>query len=587
VIAQSHFLARRLWASSVGIRFAVRTVLAAAPVLAAFDLGITVVEWAAPLVLLLGLRLLLSALATGHPPWPGVVLVAIGEAIPAFGSRALYGPIGAALDWRIESVVGARVSAALATMPWLRLQDPTARDQLERLGAGAGAVTVIWDSGTALLRDCGRGLAAIVFLFLLQWPAAVLALVALAPAVALRRRAALEWDRVRVAETPERRRSGYLAGLLTGRAAAAEVRVFSYAPYILRLWREAQLGVQRVENAAHVRTARQALAADVATTALMAAAAAAVLTTGAAARAGSGLVALLTAFQQTRDLSYWVGSLTEENATAANLAEVLAWGSPLRPWPSGKRLRRRAGLRPAPSRAAALPVEGPVAAWRDATFRYRDAPYPAVHALTLEVRAGERLALVGPNGSGKTTAIHLLLGLLDPESGSVTRPARVGVVLQSDHHFALTAGENVGLGRPAAMHARTRTGGVLGRVGVDLSPDQPLGRYLRAGVEPSGGQWQRLALARALYSGSPLLILDEPTSGLDPLAEAWLYADFAQLAGDKTVIVVTHRLAAARFADRIAVFDQGRVVEMGAHATLLAQGGLYARMWAAQSGWAR
>ena len=136
------------------------------------------------------------------------------------------------------------------------------------------------------------------------------------------------------------------------------------------------------------------------------------------------------------------------------------------------------------------------------------------------------------------------------------------------------------------MHARGRIASCLGQVGLDLQHDQPVGPHLHGGFIPSGGQWQRLALARALRSEAPLLVLDEPTAALDPLAEAQLYADFARLTAGHTVVLVTHRLAAARLADRIAVFDGGRVVQLGAPETLLADAeGLYAQMWAAQSGW--
>ncbi len=569
-----------------GIGFAIRTVVAIAPDLLLAEAAITVAEVLAPLALLAGMRLLLTALSAGDPPWPGLVLVAVGEGIPAFGSRVVYGPVGARLSWRITQTLGPRVAAVLATMPWVRLQDPAAKDRLDLVPDGILAVELIWDSGTALVRDAGRSAAALWFLSTIHWPAAALALAALVPTVALRRRAALEWESVRLSETPERRRAGYLAGLLTGRAAAAEVRLFGYGRYIQRLWGQALRDLWRAESAEQARTGLRALAAEVVTTGLTLAAAVDVLFVGGAARTGSGLLALLTAFQQTQGISYWVGSLTQENRTAGNLVEVLGWGRSLRPWPSGRRLRRRTGGRGALGGGGSATL-APLAAWCGVTFTYPGGSQPAVHDLTLEVQPGERLALVGPNGSGKTTAVRLLLGLLSPAAGSIVRPRRVGVAFQGYGRYALTVAENVGIGRPGAMHARARVQAALDRVEVACAPEQPLGQFLRAGVEPSGGQWQRMALARALYGGAPLLILDEPASGLDPLAESRLYADFVRVAAGRTVVLVAHRLAAARLADRIAVFDGGRLAELGTHASLLAQEGLYARMWAAQSGWVR
>jgi len=570
-----------------GLVFALGVVLGATPVMAACDAAITAAEALAPLAMLLGTRAVLNALTAHRSPWPGLLLLAAGEAVPAFGSRVVNGPVLAAVSRATERALRPRVQAALATMPWARLEDPAARDRLDRVEDGIVAVDVAWDSAGALLRDIGRGCSALAFLWTVSPWAALGAAAALVPDVLLRRAAAEQFESVRLAAIPARRVAGYLFGLLTGRGAAAEARLFGFAAYVRGRWRDAVRRVQTAEAAQQVRTALLGLAASALQVALMASAAGLVLLGrhGAGATA-AGILALTSVFRQTGDLSYWVASLVRDGGDAANLAEVLSWGRALRPWPLAARLTRRHIV--AARRCAEAPRPGPVAALRGVTFTYPGAPGPAVADLTLDVRAGERLALVGPNGSGKSTAVKLLLGLLTPDAGDALPPIRAGVALQEFGRYSLTAGENVGLGRPAQMHASGRIAAATARVGLDLPPEQPLGRLRRGGIEPSGGRWQRLALARAWRSQAPLLVLDEPTAALDPLAEARLYADFSRLVAGRSVVLVTHRLAAARLADRIAVFAAGRIVQAGTHAALLAEAeGPYARMWAAQSGWAR
>ena len=573
-----------------GLRFAFGVVFRAAPGLLALDGCITLAEALAPLALLEGTRRLLTALTAGQSPWPGLLLLALGEAIPAFGSRVLYGPIGTALSHRLEAELRPRVLAALATMPWARIEDPRAQDQLARVDDGIAAVDVAHDSASAFVRDVGRVLSTLGFLTIVSRWAALCAAAGLVPVVVLQRRTAAAWEGVRLAQLPARRRAGYLFGLLAGGGNPAEVRVFGYAAYVRKRWRAAFSGVQGAELRQQARTALREQIAGVFGTALILAAAALVLVRhGGAGTTASGLWALLTVFQQTSALGFWVASLSEQDASAANLARVLSWGRPLRPWPRPRRLRR--GARGA--RTPALPqpaptADGPLAALRAVTFTYPGGSTPAVRDLSLAVRVGECLALVGPNGSGKSTAVKLLLGLLLPDAGEAVVARRAAVAFQDFGRYALTAADNVGLGRPSQMSSRPRAASALAVVGLALAPAQPLGQRLRGGVTPSGGQWQRLALARALRSGAPLLVLDEPTAALDPLAESRLYADFRRLAAGRAVLLVTHRLAAARIADRIAVFADGSVMQSGSHADLLADGdGLYARMWTAQSGWAQ
>ncbi len=245
------------------------------------------------------------------------------------------------------------------------------------------------------------------------------------------------------------------------------------------------------------------------------------------------------------------------------------------------------------------------------SFSYSGSTRPVLSGLDLTLRAGECLALVGANGSGKSTLVKLLLGLYVPDEGRIladgldlasvdprARRAAISAVFQDHIRFQLTVAEAIGFGDlhtflhtdagRARLRRAARAAGAADFVeSLAHGYDTPLGRVLdEQGTDLSGGQWQRLAIARALYAEPEVLVLDEPAAALDPQAEADLYAYFGGLASERrTTLLVTHRLGAARIADRIAVLHGGRIVEEGTHADLARAGGLYAELWAVQAGW--
>ncbi|MGH2354247.1 MAG: ABC transporter ATP-binding protein [Chloroflexota bacterium] len=247
---------------------------------------------------------------------------------------------------------------------------------------------------------------------------------------------------------------------------------------------------------------------------------------------------------------------------------------------------------------------GPGIRFEDVWFIYPGSDRPAVAGVSFEIRAGEKVALVGENGAGKTTLVKLLLGLYHPDTGRITfdgvdareidphllRQA-MSAVFQQFVRYQLTFRENVALGQPerAADVARVQAATTNARAHdiVERLPqgyDTLLGPDV-GGVDLSGGQWQRVALARAFCRDAEVLVLDEPTAALDPLAEVAVFERFAELARERTAILISHRLGMARLADRVLVLDQGRLVEAGAHDTLVRAGGVYATMFNAQARW--
>ena len=241
--------------------------------------------------------------------------------------------------------------------------------------------------------------------------------------------------------------------------------------------------------------------------------------------------------------------------------------------------------------------------FRDVSFRYPDTKVWALRHVNMKFRVGSRLAVVGMNGSGKTTFIKLLCRLYDPTEGQILlngidiRKYRYddyidlfSVVFQDFRLLALPLGENVA---GAADYDRHRAEQCLKKAGLDWGSgssftaglDTVLYKDLSAnGVDPSGGEAQKIAIARALYKNAPFIILDEPTAALDPVTEAEIYSHFDEISDGRTVIYISHRLSSCVFCDEIAVFHEGAVIQQGSHEVLLAdEHGKYHQLWTAQA----
>ena len=237
------------------------------------------------------------------------------------------------------------------------------------------------------------------------------------------------------------------------------------------------------------------------------------------------------------------------------------------------------------------------------TFSYPGGTGLAVSGLTLKIRPGELIALVGENGAGKSTLVKLLLRFYDPHEGAVRVGGvdlrdmapeelrnRIGVLFQDYANYELTVRENVVMGRPAApgddervMEAlrRSRSEWLVRKMPNGLN--SKVGRLFEGGHDLSGGEWQRLALARIMYRDADIWILDEPTSSLDPEAEAGIFAELKENLKGRIGIVISHRFSTVRIADRIAVIGDGRVTELGTHEELLASKGRYAQLFEIQA----
>jgi ATP-binding cassette subfamily B protein len=239
----------------------------------------------------------------------------------------------------------------------------------------------------------------------------------------------------------------------------------------------------------------------------------------------------------------------------------------------------------------------------DVGFTYPGGSEPALGGLNLDIRSGELIALVGDNGAGKSTLIKLLLRFYDAERGSIkvggidiremnpeTLRSRIGVLFQDYASYELTVRENVVMGRPdqpvseekvlEALRA-SRSEWLVKKMPKGL--DSKVGRLFEGGHDLSGGEWQRLALARIMYRDADIWILDEPTSSLDPEAEAGIFAELKENLKGRIGIVISHRFSTVRIADRIAVMEDGHVTELGTHEELLSSKGRYAKLFHLQA----
>ncbi len=252
-----------------------------------------------------------------------------------------------------------------------------------------------------------------------------------------------------------------------------------------------------------------------------------------------------------------------------------------------------------------LPLEskGLDVEFRNVSFTYPGKEHPALHNISFVLRSGETIALVGRNGAGKTTLVKLLTRLYDPDEGEILIGGRdikeydlkelreqIGVIFQDFVRYAMKVQENIGVGRIADIENLDLVTVAAHKSGADTVVDKlddgyetMLGKWFEKGTQLSGGEWQKVALARAFMRDARVLILDEPTSALDAQAEYDIFTSFRHLTEGKTAIFISHRFSTVRLADRIFVIENGGVIESGSHAELMKKAGRYAELFNLQA----
>ncbi|MEU6377891.1 ABC transporter ATP-binding protein [Streptomyces sp. NPDC046909] len=390
-------------------------------------------------------------------------------------------------------------------------------------------------------------------------------------------------------------RAGHLlSGLLIEPESAPEIRLHGVGPFLLRHYR----AMSEVAEAEQARLARLAARtgliaaswtgiATVATYATLGG----LLLTGAMALsvAGTAVIAIRSGSASLDSLVLEVNQLHQEALFVGDL----------------QRLYVEAEKRAIPVGGRELPEEPREIRFENVSFSYPgESTRPALDDITLTLPLGRIVALVGENGSGKTTLVKLLSGLYTPDRGRILWDGvdaagadrrllaeRIAMVAQDFKRWPFTAKVNVAVGRSGAPLTEERLAEAVAEAGAqDVVDDLPRGldtllaRHFSGGHELSGGQWQRLGIARAAYRRGRILIVDEPTAALDARAELEVFEKIRALAGTgQTVVLITHRLASVRHADLVHVLEQGRLVESGTPEELLATGGIYAELYSLQA----
>ena len=491
----------------------------------------------------------------------------------------------------VARTVERRLYAATTQVELAAFDTPGFYDALQRArGRGQSEATHVVQLAISMLTGLVSLLAAIFVLGMLSPLLVPLTLVAALPDAW----AALRSARMRYQVSYElgvcRRRKLILADLMADRWAAAEVRSFNMRDFLLRSYDV----LASYERGVRLRLARRQslvrLAGD------------------AAGGAGLGIVYLMLGVLVTAG---WIGLPAAGTAVLSIQLAVSALSGLLltanQCYESGLYANDyldfcKQAERTTTTQAAALPAPEGFSVIRASgvSFTYPGMSKPALTDVSVEIRRGEVIALVGENGSGKSTLAKLLAGLYEQDSGEIRWDElsiadmnreqlrdRIAVIMQDYTRWPMTALENITMGRPrddrllAMAAAAAGTDRVINSLPAGY--DTPLDRRFRGGIEPSGGQWQRIAAARGFYRDGDLLICDEPTAALDARAEHALFEMIREHAAGSTVLLITHRLASVRHADRIYVLDHGRVVEHGDHDTLLANGGLYAELYTLQA----
>ncbi|MEV4893868.1 ABC transporter ATP-binding protein [Nonomuraea sp. NPDC055795] len=520
---------------------------------------------------------------------PGIVAV-VGAAVLRSAFREAGQWARDRLDPLLMQTVHNRMVRLTTGVELVAFDDPVFHDQMQRTSMTAvrGPSMLLWAVMSTLSGFIG--LAAVSGALGVLHPVLLpLILLAAVPST---------WASVRVARVnyqvtagiaAARRRQGTLQDLMTERPAAAEIRSYTMRSYLLAEFARIYRWVTRYE----LRAVRRQQVAGIwgslfggLATGLVYGALGLLLWTGQVhlAVAATAVLAIQRAGSATSQALHGVNRAYEAGLFYEDYVHFCA---------DAEARAEVSGSTAPPAEPDSVRVEG-------VDFTYPAADTPALTGVSIRIEPGEIVALVGENGSGKTTLAKIIGGLYLPDSGTVTwggvderridRSAlreRIAVIAQDFTHWPLTAGQNIAIGRHDSGEsldaALTASGAdaVVERLPYGL--ETMLDPSYKGGTELSGGQWQRIAVARGLYRDAPLLICDEPTASLDARSEHAIFESIRRHAVQRTVLMITHRLASVRWADRIYVLEHGKVVEEGTHVSLMERSGIYAEMFTLQS----
>ncbi|WP_235023818.1 ABC transporter ATP-binding protein [Streptomyces sp. WAC05374] len=521
----------------------------------------------------------------------GTGLVALAVAEHVVSSCAQY--LNTLLQLEFSAKIGERVMVKGTRMDLSAYEDPESYDRLQRAlrESGSGTAFEVFDEMMRTLTS----LASLVMVssVLFAWNPWLALAILLAPLPALaahivfsKQGYAIEYHRAQ-----DRRRAFYYQDLTTTDSSYKEVKLYQLGPYFVDRYRELVRGFFRVDRSLarrrHAWSAALGLVSVLASSGALVFALRSTTSTGRVGELAGYLQALGAVHAAASGLLLGVATLYQNTLFTGNLFDYLSL-------PEG---RITGGTRPFPRRLA-HGIE-----FRDVTFRYPGTEKAALENFSCFVPANTCCAIVGRNGAGKSTIVKLLSRLYEPTSGHILVDGvpieeydttdlqrNIGVVFQDFIRYELPVRHNIGFGRvehlddTARIRAAAESSGAAAFVErFDEAYDTTLGRHFEGGQQLSGGQWQKVALARAFLRDAPVAVLDEPAAALDPEAEADLFGRLRTICRQATSLVVSHRFSTVRVADKILVMDGGSLIEEGTHDELLARDGTYARLFRLQA----
>lgn len=532
-------------------------------------------------------------------PTPDRVRAALPALLAVVGAIVLRAALRQATSWasqRLSPQLTRRVSLRLVNasteVELVAFDDADFRDSLHRVTAEAPhAVTALLGMGTQIVASVFSIVAVggvLTVLHPILLPLLVLAIVPVWWTSLMTVRMAY---RLYDYTSGARRRMDTLYELMTERRPAAEIRSYTMRSFLIGSYERVSGYVLDKELKVETRQAAVHTIGDVLGglgVALVYVALGGLLYTGRMelAVAGTAVIAIRTALSSMQEVSRLMTATYEKSLYYQDYVSLIA--------EAGIRAERSNGA--APSEADRITMRGVV-------FSYPSGDEPALRGVDVDIEPGQIIALVGENGSGKSTLAKLIGGLYTPQEGRIEYGGvshddvdveelreRIAVVAQDFTHWPLTAGENITIGRTGRPESEEQFQWAIEASGADrVLTELPRGAetlldpsYV-GGVDLSGGQWQRIAVARGFYRDAPLLICDEPTAALDARTEHEIFETIRNHAAQRTVVLITHRLANVRYADKIYVMDRGRVADSGTQAELMSRDGIYREFYTLQA----
>ncbi|MFD2171483.1 ABC transporter ATP-binding protein [Tumebacillus lipolyticus] len=534
-----------------------------------------------------------------YGPTIWLLLLEFGIAVVAVALRNLQSWLDQRMEVLLNHDLQKKISEKLVSVPLAYFENPQYYHHLTRINSGAGGRFLAPVRNTfEIFQACISLFSLLGYLLTLHWSFLLLSLLGAVPMLIVHAKFGQQKFWLMLHQTPVAREASYMSQLIMDRQGAKEIRLFGLGSYLINRWSKRYL--KNAREALHLMRKQQGI--EIALEAVTA-----VLYLGAAGvmiwlmRVKSMQIGDFVSMGQAvhgtqssiNQISFRLAGIFEETLYIRDFFQFIDLEEP-----AGGLSSVRGDL-PFPKQLQ----EG--IRFENVTFRYPDTERRVIEDVSFQIQPGEKIAIVGENGSGKTTLVKCLMGLYHVDKGQIMFDdlelrsieerdlfRNITVIFQDFMKYSLTVRENIAFGDIDQLDNLEKLEEVARRSGVDRLVQHledgyatNLGRTLFDGEDVSGGQWQKIAIARALFSGGQIMILDEPTAALDPQAEMEVFRQFKMLTAGKTTLFISHRMAAARMADRIFVLKEGRLIESGTHEELQTQNGEYARMYRMQAQW--